>query len=79
MAPVQWLEFLLADVSLVDRYAAGAFLSAIYSMSRASDLKLCELWDLDLDDIKTCGKGFIECVMRNHKTARQTVLQAGRS
>ena len=49
---------------------------AIYSRSRASDLKVCELWDLDLQDTKESGKGFVECVTRNHKTARQTAQQA---
>ena len=78
VAQVKWLESFLADVTngLVDRYAAGVCLFAVFSRSRASDLKVCELWDLDLDDIKTCGKGFIECVTRNHKTARQTAQQA---
>ena len=78
MAQVKWLESFLADASngLVDRYAAGVCLFAIFSRSRASDLKVCELWDLDLEDIKTSGKGFIECVTRDHKTARQTAQQA---
>ena len=58
------------------RYAAGVGLFAIFSRSRASDLKVCDHWDLDLEDIKTSGKGFVECVTRNHKTTRQTAQQA---
>ena len=58
------------------RYAAGVCLFAIFSRSRASDLKVCDHWDLDLEDIKMSGKGFVECVTRNHKTTRQTAQQA---
>ncbi|CAE7358825.1 unnamed protein product [Symbiodinium sp. CCMP2456] len=78
VAMVKWLEdFLVSeDNGLCDRYAAGSCLFAVFSRSRASDLKVCENWDLDFEDIKTSGKGFVECTTRNHKTSKQMAQQA---
>ena len=60
----------------VDRYAGGAILFALFSRSRASDLRICEDWHvaLSLEDI--CADGFIECTTRSKKAARQVAVQA---
>jgi len=78
VAMVKWLEeFLVSeDNGICDRYAAGTCLFAIFSRSRNSDLKVCENWDLDFEDIRTSGKGFVECTTRNHKTSKQMAQQA---
>ena len=71
VAMVRSLEEMLADVLLgiIDRYACGAFLFAIYSRSRSSDLRLVEDWILDLESVALSEEGFVECSTRSHKTA----------
>ena len=74
---VAFLELLLDDDSaeLMDRYAAGVMLFAVYSRSRCSDLKLVEGFILDTANVGGNQIGFIECKTRSHKSSRQVAQQ----
>ena len=69
---VVYLENFLADAGqdIVDRYAAGCLLFAIFSRSRISDLRKVRDWHVDFSCIKSHSQGFLECSTRSHKTAR---------
>ena len=74
---VAFLELLLDDdsVELMDRYAAGVMLFAVYSRSRCSDLKVVEGFILDTANVGGNQIGFIECKTRSHKSSRQVAQQ----
>ena len=69
---VLYLEKFLADgeEDLVDRYAAGCLLFAVYSRSRISDLRKVKGWFLDFACLVSHGQGYLECSTRSHKTAK---------
>ena len=69
---VLYLENFLAhnDEDLVDRYAAGCLLFAIFSRSRVSDLRRVKGWFLDFECLLSHGQGYLECCTRSHKTAK---------
>ena len=73
VSEVMHLEEMLGNdkVDLQDRYAAGAFLFAIYARCRWSDLKRVQ--DFDLDVALSIGKlvGFLGFSTFSHKTASQ--------
>ena len=60
---VLYLEKFLADgeEDLVDRYAAGCLLFAVYSRSRISDLRRVKGWFLDFACLVSHGQGYLEC------------------
>ena len=55
-----------------DRYAIGAFLFALYSRSRWSDLRNVDSYMLDVDYSEQKVSGFLEFRTSTHKTAAQT-------
>ena len=64
-------EFLSNERNLiVDRFAAGCFLFALYSRSRWSDLRCVYSHTADIVEIEGKITGYIEYKTRNHKTAR---------
>ena len=70
---VMHLEQCLQDSSmnLFDRYAAGAFLFAIYGRCRWSDLRSVDSFELDVSMDRGVPCGFISFATYNHKTAAQ--------
>ena len=74
---VTYLELVLDDESRdpLDRYAAGAILFAIYSISRCADLRVVEGFILDISNVDGNQIGFIECKTRSHKCSRQVAQQ----
>ena len=69
---VLYFEKFLADgeEDIVDRYAAGCLLFAVYSRSRISDLREVKGWFLDFACLVSHGQGYLECSTRSHKTAK---------
>lgn len=69
---VKQLESYLQDTSnsAVDRYAAGAFLFALFARCRWSDTKKIYAYQLDVLDQAQTVLGYIEFRTRSHKTAR---------
>ena len=67
------LEACLNDTSmnLFDRYAAGAFLFAIFGRCRWSDLKCVASFELDIANDNSTPCGFIGFSTFSHKTAAQ--------
>ena len=64
-------EFLSNERNLiVDRFAAGCFLFALYSRSRWSDLRCVYSHTADIVEIEGKITGYLEYKTRNHKTAR---------
>ena len=64
-------EFLSNERNLiVDRFAAGCFLFALYSRSRWSDLRCVYSHTADIVAIEGKITGYLEYKTRNHKTAR---------
>ena len=64
-------EFLSNERNLiVDRFAAGCFLFALYSSSRWSDLRCVYSHTADIVEIEGKITGYLEYKTRNHKTAR---------
>ena len=59
------------DLDLYDRYAAGAFLSAVYARCRWSDLRSVHGCELDVDVSNDKLVGFISFNTFSHKTASQ--------
>ena len=55
---------------IVDRFAAGCFLFALYSRSRWSDLRCVYSHTADIVEIEGKITGYLEYKTRNHKTAR---------
>ena len=55
-----------------DRFAVGAFLFALYSRSRWSDLRNVDSYMLDVDYSEQRVSGFLEFRTSTHKTAAQT-------
>ena len=64
---ILWLEAFLADPnrSLLDRYAVGCFLMAVYSCARLGDLKVVSDFRLDLDGDSDVG--YLELYSLSHK------------
>ena len=64
-------EFLSNERNLiVDRFAAGCFLFALYSRSRWSDLRCVYSYTADIVEIEGKITGYLEYKTRSHKTAR---------
>ena len=59
------------NLDLYDRYAAGAFLFAIYARCRWSDLRSIHDCELDIDNTQDKLVGFISFSTFSHKTAAQ--------
>ena len=55
---------------IVDRFAAGCFLFALYSRSRWSDLRCVYNYTTDIIEIEGKITGYLEYKTRSHKTAR---------
>ncbi|CAE7034963.1 GIP [Symbiodinium sp. CCMP2592] len=71
VAEVLHLEGFLASESnaLLDRFAAGCMLFAIFSRARLGDLKSVSRFTLDLAEPSAdCAEGFLECYSYSHKT-----------
>ncbi|CAE7827505.1 RE1 [Symbiodinium sp. CCMP2592] len=71
VAEVLHLEGFLASESnaLLDRFAAGCMLFAIFARARLGDLKSVSRFTLDLAEPSAdCAEGFLECYSYSHKT-----------
>ena len=70
---VIFLEEMVSNRSLdvKDRYAAGAFLFALYGRCRWSDLRRVNKCELDVSIVKEQTIGFVEFHTFSHKTAAQ--------
>ena len=77
VAEVENLEKLLMDETeeLVDRFAAGSMLFALYSRSRLSDLKRVRGFIKDVTENNGTISGYLEFRTRTHKTARLVARQ----
>ena len=72
VAEVASLEDFLSNERnlIVDRFAAGCFLFALYSRSRWSDLRCVYCYTADILEIEGKITGYLEYKTRSHKTAR---------
>ena len=73
VSEVLFLEEMLnnEDADLYDRYAAGAFLFAVYARCRWSDLRSVHNCELDINHSSDSLVGFISFSTFSHKTASQ--------
>ena len=72
VAEVASLEDFLSNERnlVVDRFAAGCFLFALYSRSRWSDLRCVYSYTADIVEMEGRITGYLEYKTRSHKTAR---------
>ena len=72
VAEVASLEDFLSNERnlIVDRFAAGCFLFALYSRSRWSDLRCVYCYTADILELEGKITGYLEYKTRSHKTAR---------
>ena len=72
VAEVASLEEFLSNERnfIVDRFAAGCFLFALYSRSRWSDLRCVYSYTADIVEMEGKITGYLEYKTRSHKTAR---------
>ena len=72
VAEVKKLECLFSnhEIDVTDRYAAGAFLFALYGRCRWSDLRHVYGFQLDIVQHQDIIKGYVAFRTRSHKTAR---------
>ena len=70
---VTFLESMVKDqtVDPIDRYAAGAFLFAVFGRCRWSDLRYVSHFFLDVNNIEGKTIGYLEFATFSHKTAAQ--------
>ena len=73
VSEVLFLESLLGDktVDLFDRYAAGAFLFALYARCRWSDLRKVQDCEFDIGTSESGVVGYLSFQTFSHKTASQ--------
>ena len=74
---VKSLEFFMADETnvVVDRFACGCFLFALFSRSRWSDLRCVYGFASDIMELDGKIAGYLEFKTRSHKTARLAQTQ----